>query len=131
LALSPHHAELPRIDMGDFTPDLYVDDLLIQRRNWRIRGLSSPKGAPERFVQARRLRSRFGLPERVFVRTPNQRKPFMLDFGSPLLTDLFWDWVRPTAEIKVTPMIPNEDGLWLSRSGERFCSEIRLSSIVQ
>lgn len=130
--LSPHDARLPHLSMGTFTPEIRLGELLIQRACWQLTVPSSfPQDAAERFVEARRLRSRYALPERVFVRADGEPKPFYVDFRAPLLTDLFWHWIRGSRQLLITPLDPEPSGLWLRRGAERYCSEIRLSTILQ
>jgi hypothetical protein len=130
--LSPHAAEFPEIEFDGFTPDLRIGDVIVQRARWRLDApQDGPRTPEERFVAARRWRRHHGLPERVFVRADNQRKPFYVDFRSPLLADLFWHWLDGARELVVEPMRPGPDGLWLAREGHRFCSELRLSAVIR
>jgi hypothetical protein len=130
-ALSPHGAELPVLELAPFTPELRLGEAVIQRARWRLKPpAASPTTDTERFVFARRWRREWGFPEQVFVKADNQRKPFYVDFRSPVLTDVLWHWLRGAREVIVSPMQPRSDGLWLRRGTQRFCSELRLSTVA-
>jgi hypothetical protein len=131
--LSPHGAELPRLFAGGReSPEVRVGRLTIQRRRWRVAlPARPPVPVPDRFLAARTLRAATGCPEQVFVRTPTERKPFLVDFRNPLLTDLFWHWCQGAGEVEISPMDPAGGELWLRRGGEGCCSELRMAAVMR
>lgn len=91
----------------------------------------------ERFAEARRLRHELGLPRRVFVKVPIERKPFFVDFDSPVYVNILARHARHTAErtspetsIVVSEMLPTPDTAWLADSGgNRYTGELRIVAV--
>jgi hypothetical protein len=48
------------------------------------------------------MRLVLGMPERVFVRTPEEPKPFFVDFSSPLLVQMWAGMARGLVRNRVT-----------------------------
>jgi hypothetical protein len=130
LALSPHAGLLPRLGGPGHVRRLSVDGVVVQRERW---SLPAPrieaKEVASRYVALRRWKAANQLPDRVFVRTAQTPKPFYLDFGNPLLADLFPHWVSAGQTVELTEVLPRPGELWLERSGEFFTSELRMSVV--
>lgn len=129
-----HHAlALPcvnpfSIDLGDFTPRIEIDGYVYQRARWRFE-LPVSKSGFERWKLFHTLRMRHGLPEHVYVRHPQEPKPFYIDFADPAAVE---DLGRlPDGPVSVTEMVPDSDQLWWHPYGRRQCSEFRLSTLLR
>lgn len=113
----------PTIETGIRTPRIVSGDLVIQRARWRLDrtafGLSPAYGADlaKLALDARRARTRHGMPEQVFMRPPSEGKPVMIDFRSLHALEML-DALMPDKEETIfTEMLPDVDGLWLEGPG--------------
>jgi hypothetical protein len=76
-----------------------------------------------------------GLPRRVFVRSPLERKPIYVDLDSPALLRVLTRFVRPAAEqtphatVTFSEMLPAPDECWLVDGGGRYTSELRVVAV--
>lgn len=131
------------------TPRVTIDRLVVSRETWRFTSselqFASEKGAPQRFLSARRWAWSHGMPRFVFVKTPVEVKPFFVDFESPLYVDIFAKMVRRTvnaeqidpvldekanALISVSEMLPTPSQTWLGDARERkYTSEFRIIAV--
>jgi hypothetical protein len=69
-----------------------------------------------------------GIPDRVFVKVPAQRKSIALDLRSVLQGDLLRSLAATSDEIRVTEMAPQPDRCWLAdRAGAGYVSELRFT----
>ncbi len=124
-------------------PRIAIDQLVIQRRTWRISGealafLAKGDDA-DRFVALRRWARQNGLPRWLFVRAPHERKPFYLDLCSPLLMRLLATQVRKAlrdgsgkdADFALSEMLPAHGEIWmpLARGGGHCTSEFRFVAV--
>jgi hypothetical protein len=124
------------------TPRITIDKLVIQRESWRIfcgdLQFIKERTDEEAFLQARRWVHNDRIPRCVFVKVPWERKPFYVDFESPIYVRMLVKQVRnalengatPNTEIVLTEMLPSHDDIWLSdRKGQRFTSEFRIVAL--
>jgi len=112
-----------------------VDDVVIARERWVLEPaeLSFLREASEfdQFQGARRLRLALGMPERVFVRTPEEPKPFFVDFSSPLLIQMWAGMARDGSGAVVSEMLPDLTEGWLTdASGNVYTAELRLAVVA-
>jgi hypothetical protein len=117
-------------------PRITVDRLVVSRESWTFGAPDTAwafvKDEAARFAAARAWRARHGLPERVFVVLPVERKPIGVDFASLTLVNILAKEVRRTAEagaltFSATEMLPDLGEMWLpDRAGRRYASEFRL-----
>lgn len=75
-----------------------------------------------------------GMPRRVFVRMPDERKPTYLDVESTVLARIFCRQIRRRAErpdelVAVSEMLPQPEDCWLELEGERYTSELRMTAV--
>ncbi|HEY2496261.1 MAG TPA: lantibiotic dehydratase [Candidatus Angelobacter sp.] len=120
----PH---VPRISLGN---------LVIAREQWNFVPADLPflaqKDPARQFLDIRAWGKANGMPRRVFVKSPAERKPWFLDFDSPMLTAAFISLMKKVtgnASVRLTEMLPDLDHLWLTDSdGRRFTSELRLAA---
>ena len=118
-----------------------MDRVVIARENWRFTAgeLDFARVADEadRFRRVRRWQLATGLPRYVFVSTPVEKKPFLVDFASLAAVDVFARAVRRTqdgagdaATLKLSEMLPAPDQLWLTDAdGGRRTAEFRLVAV--
>jgi hypothetical protein len=122
-------------------PRIAIDRLVIGREQWNVPAgaITWPRTHHEanRFRAARRWAAGLGLPRHVFVRVVGQRKPYYVDFTSPLLVNMIASTLRGLARadeastVTITEMHPGPDALWLRHSDpDRRCtSELRLAIV--
>lgn len=125
------------------TPRLTIDRLVVSRESWHFAPASLPfaddKSEPSRFLAARHWARDHDLPRQVFGRTPMERKPFYVDFDSPMLVNMFMKKVRRVSEqnapdslVTVTEMCPTIDQIWLpDAAGQHYTSELRIVAVDQ
>jgi hypothetical protein len=80
------------MDSLEFMPDaahhprITIDRLVVVRESWHLEaaGIDFARLRDEaaRFAAARHWRRAIGLPRRVFVKSPDEMKPFCVDFDS-------------------------------------------------
>ncbi len=121
------------------TPRVTIDRLVVCRESWRF-ALSSLAivnlhSAPARYAAVRRWANTHGLPRRIFVRVPGEKKPAYVDFKSPVSVDLLVKMVRGAAgkegaELSVSEMLPTPEQAWLTDTdGRRYTSELRVAAL--
>jgi hypothetical protein len=124
------------------TPRLTIDRLVVSREGWRLPpaalAFAYEKTEAQRFVEARRWAREQGLPRCVFVKASIERKPFYVDFDSPILVNILAKTVRRLAEqapdslLSITEMLPTFDQLWLpDAEGRAYTSELRIVAVDQ
>jgi hypothetical protein len=109
-------------------PRLSVGRVVLRRECWAAAADEIPDALD---VWARDL----GMPRRVFVKTPIERKPFYLDLDSAVLRRIALRHIRAAAgceePIRFTEMLPDPDHCWLSDpEGRRYASELRLVGVA-
>ncbi|MGW4694105.1 lantibiotic dehydratase [Kitasatospora cineracea] len=118
-------------------PRVTLDGLVLFRETWRLpaRGVElAPKADRHRdYLAVRRWVAARGLPDRAFVKFPEETKPSLVDFTSPALVLSFANLVRravqadPDAGVTVSEPLPATEESWLpDADGERYVSELRL-----
>ncbi len=123
------------------TPRLNVDHLVVQREAWQVelreaRFVAAPSEA-ERFLAARRWAQSHVMPRFVFVKVPEEPKPFFVDFASPVSVAILARSVRQAlrsapedAALAVSEMLPEPERQWLpDAAGRRYTSELRLIAV--
>jgi hypothetical protein len=104
-----------------------VGKAVLRRESWSVSGAHAPADADHLAAWARDR----GMPRRVFVKTPLERKPFYLDLDSPILRRIAARHIRQSAEagapVRFTEMLPGPEDCWLADpEGGRYTSELRL-----
>lgn len=118
-------------------PRVTLDGLVLFRETWRIPAGEIPLASkPDRAGDYRALRRWLcdsGLPDRAFVKFPQETKPSLVDFTSPTLMLSFANLVRRTqrldadATVILSEPLPHPEDSWLTDAdGERYVSELRL-----
>jgi hypothetical protein len=77
-----------------------------------------------------------GMPRRVFVKTPDERKPFFLDLESAVLQRIALRHIRAAAgaeePVRFSEMLPGPEECWLADSdGRRYAAELRLVGVAE
>ncbi|MCK1819655.1 lantibiotic dehydratase family protein [Streptomyces sp. XM83C] len=121
----------------EHAPRVLLDDLVLFRETWRLPAAGVPlpdKADRERdYLAVRRWVAEHALPDRLFVKFPEETKPSLVDFTSPTLVLTFANLVRaarrldPGAVVTLSEPLPAPDDSWLTDAdGERYVSELRL-----
>ena len=116
---------------GGRTGRVTVGRTVLRRAQWRARPVELPK---EPTALAAWARDR-GLPRRVFVRSPLERKPIYVDLESEVLLRVLARFLKPVGErapeapILFTEMLPGPDGCWLRDVNGRYTSELRVVAV--
>lgn len=112
-------------------PRLTSGRTVLRRARW-----SEPAGeAPAEASAIPNWARALGMPRRVFVRSPLERKPIFVDFESPTLTRVLARFLRPAAQqspeaqVEFTEMLPGPDDCWLAGEVGRYTSELRLVAV--
>jgi Lantibiotic dehydratase, N terminus len=118
----------------DHAPRLTIGRTVLAREAWNVPATDVPTRPHDVAAFARDL----GMPRRVFVKSPLERKPMYLDIDSPVLARIFCRHARhaaaesPQHRIRFTEMLPAPDQTWLSDAdGNRYVSELRLVALDQ
>ena len=104
---------------------------VVRRAHWSRPAVELP-AEPDAIVSWARDE---GLPRRVFVRSPLERKPIYLDLDSPTLVRVLARFLRPAAEkapdapVVFTEMLPEPDDCWLADDAGRYTSELRVVAV--
>jgi hypothetical protein len=124
-----------------YQPRIAIDRLVVCRETWRFStkamDFAFVKEESNRFIAARRWARAYDLPRFAFVKVPIERKPFYVDFDSPIYVSILAKMVRrtidtgdPSPEITVSEMLPSIDEVWLPDSeGRCYASEFRIVAI--
>ncbi len=106
---------------------LSVGRVVLRREHWTVTAADVP-AADGMAAWAAGL----GMPRRVFVTTPVERKPFLLDVESPVLRRIAARHIRAAAAVdgaatvRMAEMLPAPEGCWLrDDAGRGFTSELR------
>ena len=104
--------------------------VVLRRESWAAAPSEIPGSAEDFAAWARRL----GMPRRVFVKTPIERKPFYLDLDSVVLRRIALRHIRAASStegpIRFTEMLPGPDECWLiDPDGRHYASELRLIGV--
>jgi len=122
------------------TPRITVDNFVLTRESWSLpvsgTGFAQEKTEAARFLAARRWARAHGLPRRVFMRFPHEKKPLCIDLESPGFVDLaahMWRGAygkHADAAVAVTEMLPDLNECWLvDAQGNRYTGELRLVAV--
>lgn len=125
---------------GSHTPRITFDQLVVCRESWNFAAsiflFAFEKDESSGFLSARRWARSQGIPRFVFVKVPIERKPFYVDFDSPIFLSIFARMIRrtvaqdPEALIKISEMLPDTSQTWLTDAeGNRYTSEIRMVAL--
>lgn len=70
------------------------------------------------------------MPRFVFVKVPEEKKPFQVDFESSVSIERLAHFTRAAGSVTVTEMLPEVGKSWLAdAAGNRYVSELRLAAV--
>jgi hypothetical protein len=117
---------------SDHVDRLTIGRVVLRRETWNVPAGEVPADAAALGAWARAR----GMPRRVFVKTPEERKPFHVDLDSAVLARIAARHIRkaatddPAQRVRFSEMLPGPDECWLSDSaGRRYASELRLVAV--
>lgn len=123
------------------TPRVTIDRMVVCREAWRFAAaeleFAFENDEAARFIGARRWAQSHDLPRSAFVKVRIERKPFYLDFDSPIFVEIFTKAVRRACSavpdegsVTISEMLPRMDQLWLpDAEGRRYTSELRFVAV--
>lgn len=107
---------------------------VLRRESWRVPSGDVPEDARKLAAFARDR----GMPRRLFVKSPLERKPMYVDVESPALCGILCRHARhaareaPIRPLRFSEMLPAPEGCWLADpEGNRYVSELRLVAVDQ
>jgi hypothetical protein len=124
-------AESVSIRVGAHTPRIEIDGAVFQRERWDVSAASVPGGERQPrlgfdlLVEFLAFQQRLGLPDRVFVRTPAEPKPVLVDFRSFFAVELLAHLAGAVDSLTLSEMLPGPDTLWLEDDRGRYTAELR------
>ncbi|QDF06069.1 lantibiotic dehydratase [Myxococcus xanthus] len=120
-----------RVSLGEHTPRLTLGGVVVQREQWRLsqaerETLLAGREDSARLRAAVNVWSERGMPDCVFAKFKDERKPVLVDVRSPPLLRVFLNLLEQKEEVILSEMLPSPDQLWLrSASGGRHTVELR------
>ena len=124
------------------TPRVTIDRVVVCRETKRFAcaelDFVFEKDEAARFLAARRWMREQDLPRFMFVKSKLERKPFYVDFDSPIYLNILAKIIRRTKEnpdtanslIAFSEMLPAHDQTWLpDLEGNHYTSELRLVAV--
>jgi hypothetical protein len=128
LASETHFFVLPPLAHA---PRVTIDGVIIARESWsfdRAQLAFAPSSGLDRFIGARRWSRQHGLPRFVFVKVPQEAKPYFIDLESPVYVEILARLVRQASTVRVSEMLPAIDQTWLVDTEDRtYTSELRMA----
>lgn len=115
-------------------PRVMLDGLVVSRETWRVAPASLAPFLTERggalYRALRTWGDDLGLPERVFVRCPEEPKPVLYDRGSLLSTAMFAALARRASALTLSEMLPDlKDAALPDADGATYTGEFRLCAV--
>jgi len=115
----------------EHAPRVTVGKAVLRREGWSIPATEIPERAGDVAAFARDR----GMPRRVFMKSPLERKPMYLDTESPTLSRILCRQARhareqPGTRMEFTEMLPGPDECWLADAdGNHYVSELRMVAV--
>ena len=115
----------------EHTPRVTVGRMVLRREGWSIPAAEIPERGKDAAAFARDR----GMPRRVFMKSPLERKPMYLDTESPVLSRILCRQARharetPGARMEFTEMLPAPEECWLADADdERYVAELRMVAV--
>jgi Lantibiotic dehydratase, N terminus len=105
-----------------------IGRLVVRRATWTAAARELPASPEDLAAWATEL----GMPRRVFVRSPLERKPKFVDLESPALCRTLARFIQPARDqapdepVQFTEMLPAPDQCWLEDHHGHYTSELRM-----
>jgi len=118
-----------------YCPRIEIGKIVIQRRTWRVHFDDAARMDKELaqgwnvdlFRWALRLKTRLGLPERLFGKVEGERKTIHLDFSNYFLVHAFIKaWSQHRGVATLVEALPDVSDLWLEDEDGHYSCELRL-----
>jgi Lantibiotic dehydratase, N terminus len=115
----------------EHAPRLTVGRTVLRRETWHLPAKAMPGNADQLAAWARG----YGMPRRIFVRSPLEPKPIYVDTASQALARMLVRQLRraadavPQALVSITEMLPAADDCWLRHDGVSYTSELRIVAV--
>jgi hypothetical protein len=117
-------------DGADAGPRRYLGPLVVQRAYRRVAALPFGDTTAERHARVEAWRLGLGLPERVFVRVPEEMKPIYVDLTSAISVEMLVRLARRASSLTFSEMYPGPQGLWLrDGAGNTYTGELRCIAV--
>jgi hypothetical protein len=110
-------------------PRLTVGGAVYQRERWEVplAHLTKLHGL-ELLLAVQRVQRARDWPRFVFVRTPAERKPYLVDTASPFALELLRHVARGAERVTAVEMLPGPESLWLRDARGRYVCEMRMQA---
>jgi hypothetical protein len=115
----------------EHTPRVTIGRMVLRREGWSIPATDIPERADDVAAFARDR----GMPRRLFMKSPLERKPMYLDTESQTLSRILCRQARharetPGTRMEFTEMLPGPDECWLADAdGNHYVSELRMVAV--
>jgi hypothetical protein len=115
----------------EHAPRVTIGRMVLRREGWSIPATQIPERADDVAAFARDR----GMPRRLFMKSPLERKPMYLDTESAVLSRILCRQARhareqPGARMEFTEMLPGPDECWLADAdGNHYVSELRIAAV--
>ena len=122
LSLLPEEEHAPRVT---------ISRMVLRREGWSIPATEIPERSGDVAAFARDR----GMPRRLFMKSPLERKPMYLDTESAVLSRILCRQARhareqPGTRMEFTEMLPGPDECWLAdEDGNHYVSELRMVAV--
>lgn len=118
----------------EHAPRLTLSRTVLRRETWQVPAAAAPMRPEDAGAWARDR----GMPRRVFMLSPLEHKPVLVDFESRVLTGTACRLLRraaaerPDGTVRFTEMLPAPEDCWLEDGdGLRYTSELRIVAVDQ
>ena len=128
------HSQFSPTGKSAYTPRMSIDGLVLGRETWTLQPESysfvNITDTLERFVAARAWARELGLPRRIFLKVPQEIKPYFIDFDSPIFVDVAAKALRTAPTATISEMCPDVGDLWLEdETHQHYTNELRMVMI--
>ncbi|RJS18782.1 hypothetical protein DRW03_24290 [Corallococcus sp. H22C18031201] len=119
-----------RVSLGAHAPRLTVGGVVVQREQWRLspeerEALQGARDDRARLRAAVAVWDAKGMPDCVFAKFKDERKPVLVDVRSPVLLRVFLNLLEQKEEVVLSEMRPGPEALWLRSEEGRHTVELR------
>lgn len=110
---------------------LTIGRTVLRRETWHLPVKKMPTNADQVAAWAHD----YGMPRRIFVRSPMEPKPIYVDTESRVLARVLVRQLRraagaaPDALVSISEMLPAPEDCWLDMDGSKYTSELRIVAV--
>lgn len=118
------------IQLGQHTPRIEIEGTIYQREQWQfatedLPGLQHTGTTYQLMVDYLQFRSRWQLPQHVFIKSDQEPKPIYIDFHNYFALELLVHVASQTDIITFVEMCPAPEQLWLQKGENQYTCELR------